>query len=1684
MKGLFTNRLSAMAVGLLFAVAVMANVQKTPTYEILWKQVRSAQEKDLPQTEIDVLSQIAEKAEREKSFGNLLKARLLEMKALYKISPDSLRPAVERMEAAQQESNERITKSVILAVLSKIYAADTEIKDVAKANEYAKEAIKFPYLLAATKVGEFEPLAIDGYNSNVFGDDILSLICHELEQYEALYQYYNTKGNNRAACIAALYLVKNNYHDRKVYDVKKSPYLHALDSILNIYGNLDVAGEVAIERYYGMLECGDVTVEDRIGYIHYAVEKWPSWQRMNELRNEEKKLTAPMFRVRIDGYVTTPGKYTKIEITEARNISSLTVRVSRLNADGDIELNPSSDGDYKLIKTLMEETPSEETTLQYINNLPYQVFSDSALIAPLPIGVYLVEVYTNPNTKVERALYYVTDNYLLTEALPDSTTRFVALSATTGHPIAGAKIRIIGSGNKKEIIECDGNGEALYRSDLRQLKVYLYTDTDKYGPEHRNTGHFSFNDSDGKYERSGVFTDRKIYRPGQTIHMAAILYRNTSWVSVMTEVGRNVKAIMRDADGTIVAEKELTTDEYGACHTDFMLPTKKKSGVFTIHVGGASTWVRVEEYKRPSFKVEFPEINTRYQAGDTLSVWAKAVSYAGIPVQGALVNYKVWRRKAMWWRSGLSASKSEFEQLLVESSGITDGEGRFEVELPLAVPSEDGGRRMFYNFVVEAYVSDISGETHSATHTFPLGTCNTAISSSLENKELKDSLRDVTIRLRNSTGIDVNTATRIKIDDGRWYEGRTMSPIDLPKKLASGSHTLIAIADSDTLVQRFTVFGLDDKIPCVETDDWFYASSNEFSSDNTPITIQVGTSMKDVYLLYSIISGNQVLESGTTILDNSIYNRKLKYKEEYGNGVLITYAWVKDGLCHTHSHKISRPKPQKKLRLKWTTFRDRLFPGQEETWTLSVTDNEGKAADAQLMATMYDASLDAIVQHGWTLNNEVAIPLPSTRWVYPSKRSILLRATLPYSKMKYHTFGFSHFDENVFPTCGKAEMLLMARVAGVHVSEEENIAKRESSKEESIRENLEETAFFYPSLQTNERGEVAIEFTLPESLTSWRVMVLAHTKDMAVGTIEDETTAQKEVMVQPYMPRFLRQCDKATISAKVFNTSNSKVKGIVRTEIIDSSTGEVIVEGEKPFETAVDKSSVVYFDIDCEFDDSLFSPEKPHPLLVCKVVASGISETGKYFSDGEQHYLPILPYKDTEKELRKDEESFVEPKQMLEECLNSISIPQSNNAIDQCSALYATTMSQHIKKNSRSTKIDEMEVENNRIESTIAKLEKLQNADGSWSWWQGMRGNNHITVSIIEMMCRLDHITGSRGENSPYSIMLSKAQNYMDTKIVAIANRIKEEEELGRKWSVPYSDVLSYLYSCSISGHEPKGIFSEAAIFLIELLKEKIKAQSIYDKATTATILNNRGETETAAEYVRSLKEYTTKTDVMGIYYDTRRAEYSWKDYRIPTQVAAIEAIKSITPSDTATINGMLLWLIQEKLTQTWDTPINSVNAVYAFTTSGGNLDNPWLKTTTDKLKSTDGLSIKREIIVPKEGFRVGSRIKVRITITATRDLDFVEVVDGRAACLEPVEQLSGYKDGVYITSKDYTTNYYFDTLSKGKHVVETEYYISRHGEYEMGTCTATCAYAPRFRASAYSDRLVIIDNNEEKDNI
>ena len=1801
------------------------------TYQTLWKQVEEAQKKDLPKTAMVHLQKIEQKAVKEKAYGQLLKSTLQHSCLQAEVAPDSLRPAVDRLEQQERNVSDVPLKAVYDAVLSKIYQENRQLADdwKVKSQEYAAGAMAHPEALAAVKTDTYEPFVIKGKDSELYGHDLLSVIGRELEAWKEIHTYYSKTGNRRAACMTGAEAFDN---------------VAALDSLLQVYGDLPEACELAIKRYQ-LMETGDFTIAQKMDFLRSSIKRWGSWRRANWLRNMEQDLTRSQFVAKILRRVVMPQESQTVALENLRNLESLTMRVYRTSLKGDTKLD--AEEDYKKYKSQLKEVEEQRQTRYFIGHEDYEIYEDSVTLGGLEPGVYLVE-FSSSNIPTSRQFYYVSGVRLLSQAMPNDEMRHVAVDARTGKPLPDAVVQ---------------------KTDRYGNVMFAYTPTDCYCPPVSLYGRYNYYEYQYGAERISLFSDRSIYRPGQTVHVSAIVWKELSATDQIAVADKKVRIELRDANYKVVKEMTVTTDRYGKCATEFILPTGLLNGRFTLCTNGQSLSIQVEEYKRPSFKVEFADYQETYRAGDTIQAQGKALTYAGVPVQGAKVKYTVRRKVAFWWLSysrywenGLLGSTVNNE-VVKEGETETADDGIFRVEMPMLIPKELGRRPMFYHFVVEADVTDLAGETHHGTLSLPLGNKPTALTCDIPEQIRKDQLPPVTFNRRNAAGKEIAGTVKYRVDGGKWKECAANSSVfHLQSSIKSGSHRLEAVCGQDTLDVKFVVFGLDDKKPATQTNDWFYVSHQQFPNDGSPVTLQVGSSAPDLYVFYAIYAGNKVIEKGEVKKNGELINRQFTYKEEYGNGLLLSYAWVKDGECYTHQQTISRPMPDKRLRLTWETFRDRLTPGQQEEWRLKIQNPDGTPAEASLLAVLYDKSLDAIKQHQWRFAPTSFLPMPSTFWQYLQKRNVFWSGIQHNRKMlSVDDMMFSHFDSSVYPyfnyiggirirgarpmmmakasrgaayIAGNDENVmesahLMADVASAkqvaaatdevyekgaaQSAQEENSPMdiRERSDEGGLllegRKNMDETAFCYPMLETDQAGNIVLKFTLPESLTTWRFMGVANSVNMLYGNLEGEVIAQKELMVQPNMPRFLREGDEATVTMRIINMGQRTMKNGTALMRLYDAESEVLSVSE-PFDVEAGKTTSVSFRIPA----SVLKPA----LLTCKVSAIATTAGLDGFSDGEQHYLPVLPDKEyvtktvpyTQHEagvktidLTKlfpagttQQKLTVEytnnPAWLMVQSLPVLGQPREHSAIDQAASYYSNLLAKtllaktpHVKttfeawkreqgteqslqsqleknqelkdlvlnetpwvgaadrENEQKQRLADFFDENgidNRLEMAVEKLRKLQNADGSFSWYPGMPGSTQITVAVEEMLVRLNRMTS---EQRTTKEMQDKAFNYIGKEIVNLVMEMKKQEKKGRKPTFPSFTALRWLYLCAIDGRALPSDVKVANNYLIALLKKDLKRQTIYEKALTAIVLARHGEHQKAKEYVRSLKEYTVFTEEMGRYYDTPRATYSWYDYKIPTEVAAIEAVRQVTPQDVKTVDEMRRWLLQEKRTQAWDTPINSVNAIWAFLSDKSSLttsvepatlaidgtpidlpqataglgyvktvmNNPQGKTFTatktsegtswgavyaqffqkvsEVEASQSGITVKREVLLPNStatansslftlhsSLKIGDRIKVRITIETTRDLDFVQVIDHRAACMEPVRQLSGYHQGAYVSPKDAATHYFYYGLAKGKHVIETEYYIDRAGHYETGTCTVGCAYAPEYRATAPSQTLNI----------
>ncbi|MCI6806182.1 MAG: MG2 domain-containing protein, partial [Prevotella sp.] len=1379
--------------------------------------------------------------------------------------------------------------------------------------------------------------------------------------------------------------------------------------------------------------------------------------------------------------------------------------------------------------------------------------------------------------------------------------------------------------DKEAVYTTDSKGECVLGKGSFNCYVSATKDDDKALLSASIYNNFnSIYRNNGSVTSHTIFTDRGIYRPGQTVHVSLLAYDVTKGVETAVEAGQNVKVSLYDANYNNIGEATVMTNEYGVAATEFTLPEKTLSGLFHIRTASGSESFRVEEYVRPTFEVSIPRPKVNYRQGDTITVKGTAKAYSGAPLGNARVVYNVKRQQSWWWRRTGEGNKP-----LLSDTVTTDMQGNFEIRMPMLMPEDNASDEAkqagrwwicpprFYDIVAEATVTDIAGESHSASLSLPISNRESILTSNLKEMMLRDSVNTVIFTRRNQAGTEIEGIVSVAVDGRKISDVEVGKAFTLPRNLASGVHSLLAICEKDTIKQSFVIFSMDDKRPVISTPDWYYLSSDRFSSEKgKPVYVQFGSSKRDSYAYYALFSGDKVLESGAVKIDSSLVTRQFEYKAEYGDGVCLSLAWVRDGVLYEHSATITKPLADKSLSMKWTTFRNRLQPGQRETWTLSVTDSEGKPADANVMATLYDKSLEAITPFSWHFSDPRHIYVASQSWQtaksFPDnfhgyatfKRRDYTSLAFDVFVRKYLSFGCFFCIEEVSRPLMRSSaklsagvnnmgMVLMAkkemaapmieRHSEVVAEDVAEASEEQIGKDVALREKLGETAFFLSDVRTDADGVATLSFTLPESVTTWRFLAFANDKNMRFGMMKDEVVAQKQLMIQPRMPRFLREGDKCSVPASIANLTEKVLDVKVRLTLLDAETGESVAIYNNKVEVKPGESSAVNFDIDSNGLDGKM------------LVAKWIADAGT-FSDGEQHYLPVL----SAKELMLDTRTFVlqspgekevdiksmlplnaekarlsleytdAPEWLLIQSLPQIADASDDNAISLVASYYANTLASHIAKSNPdiAETVREWTQDYSSLESPLDKneelrhtilaetpwmvdadsetaqrkmlyrlfdasllasrqafalqhLKALQLADGGFSWWKGMESSRYMTVAVTQTLLRLQAMVG---EGNAYDGIITNAFRYLDKEI---AKDVKYMKEAKRKKNEPWlsSFDLDYLYCRAIYNGKMSASVKADIDFMMAYIVKNTRYLDMQSKAGAAIILSRFGNKKAADEYLQSIIEHTVYKEDMGRYFDSYRAAYSWADYRIPTQTSVIEAIKALRPEQRQTISEMQRWLLQSKRTQAWDTPVNAINAIYAFfgpdfalrhgmqaeislgtkilepdtyasalryekvsvpldeysafsplssavapklkidkKSDGESWANVYLQyvvPASDAKDAANGISIRREL--SSKALKVGDKVTVTITITADRDYDFVTVTDHRPACLEPVKQLSEYRNGCYQVMRDSQSQYHFSKMAKGKHVITTEYYVSRAGDFTAGTATVQCAYAPEF---------------------
>ena len=1644
-----------------------------------------------------------------------------------------------------------------------------------------------------------------------------------------------------------------------------------------------------------------------------GIKRFPTYKRIGLLKNIQNSILQKSINISYNSSVK-PNSELKINI-QTTNIATLQLSVYKVNATA-LEYMT-----YKANKNNSKKLYSNVSLLETKIITPKKNENFSQVDTVIKIksntyGIYECIVEEKGNTKAEKQTvggFTVTDLSFIQRGnaqktqlnkAKDKSLEVYVLDRASGKPYKNAVLQIYtqkwnGKGyafNFVNKVTAKSDNSYTLQNDLENNNNVIF--------ERGNDKFFTsqtYNYWYGDYEQNepqtqvSLFTDRSLYRPGQTVYFKGIAFvANKSKQEVAKDQWFDVS--LYNVNGEVVGTKKVVSNNFGSFADNFVLPDKGLNGAYRLEASGNSINIWVEEYKRPTFEVKMEKPKNEVRFGEEVTMKGNVQAYAGYNINNATVKYRIARspHRFCWWIY-------EPEKIIATGTTKSDADGNFEVKFTpvkdknnVPVPYwMDKNIGISYTYTIYADVTDPKGETQKGEQELSVGDQSLFILAQVPDKIEKSQPINLDVVTQTLNGETVNSDVTYSViglqnsddyyeninENTNWKETGTVLSgklntkdklsLDL-KKIPSGMYKIVFKTKDNRgnevkTESKFILYDANDKRPPIKTYTWLLPIKTSVEVGEKA-KINFGTSVKNGYVLYELMNGNQILETKWLEMNDETRSFEIPFLENYGAGVTVQFTFIKDEKLFTQQVNITKKVTIKKLTPTVSVFRDKLKPGEKAEWTITIPEMEKDKKTAEVLAGMYDVSLDALRPHEWNFSPTYYEYLkPVQQW---SARGFELSqdyawiangkdAEVPsYEFDNFNWFGLNigggRYYGNSIRIRGMATMRnegVLSEVAmdkaetkekssvkfaapvvkaddettdSVAVNHTMSKVEVKSEGQPKLRTNFNETAFFYPQLRTDEKGNVKVSFTAPESLTKWHLKMLAHTQDLYFGQNEAFAVTQKELMVQMNLPRFVRRSDKLTLSASVVNLSDQPLNPEVKLEITDPSTNNIIFSKTSPLSSGRGVGGEVI----APQQTQTYTWELPEFNNLDLVVVKITAQTDK-FSDGEQKYLPVLPDKVlvTESQtmtLRAGQkrtfsfDNFIQnfknsdtknftieyagnPAWFAVQALPSVAEPTSENAIDYLTAYYANTLAGYIAnanpqlkatfdkwknadKNALLSNLEKnQELKNMLLEETpwvaeakdeteqkrrigllfdlnqqqyqaetyITKLLKLQQPNGGFAWFEGMPENRYITQEILLNLARLNKMT--KGNLlTVYNSQLTSSLKYLDTEIAKDFFELKKWDKDYQKHQTINNMQLFYLHLRSEYPQFPIADDAKEAVKYYTAQSEKYWHDwTLYGKAMMATVASRNGKTKVAEEILASIRENAMKTDELGMFWAKNTGSWCWYERPIATQTAVMEAFNEIRKSQ-ADIDEMKIWLLKQKQVQRWDTPISTLDAIYALLNYGTDwlsnkgdveiaLGNTKLSTNkveagtaylkesipvetmkpdmgkiTVQSKSTSGISwgsaywqyymdvdkIKsqgKELNVSKSLFvervstsgksmlpinqttlKKGDKVITRLVVTTDRDLEFVALKDLRAACFEPVNQLSGcaWKEGTvyYQTTKDASTQFFFQFLPKGTYVFEYELWANNTGTYSSGMAEIQCQYAPEFTAHSGGEKIVV----------
>lgn len=1540
-------------------------------------------------------------------FASKMKGAIEKVQQEAKKDPDTFKANVAQLEKEWGERTNPVEQSVVHALLGSAYAEMTwtSITDFdeetrhdyeQKRNEHFSHVLDDMEALADAKSSGYKEFMEEGEDAVLFENDMLSVMIafvenearwdnyRLLDAYEKVAQLYRMRGNQNACALMKLKAWSLRRRVEKKYGrISAEQYKDSVYQLLQEVKDEEVGADVALEYASSLSSRDEIFL-----FLQWAKENVAKSRCSKNLQNLEDMLCPEVQFHNYGKTVLLAGKPSTLQF-EYWNCDRFTLTVRHytgeaLNKDGEKTLREN--GAVVEEKEIVFGTDVKNAERK-AKGLPVEGVSEAELT--LPVGRYVLVAKSDWGKSVQEVR--VTSLHVMIQEKDKENVLVYVVDNVTGRPVEGVKVqcrkslpntgeRTDGWESQNAVQEVLTNAEGVAEVKAN-MQIRAVKDERDY-TEYIKPSVWKNYVQENIQKTCRVMTDRGIYRPGQVLKGTVFVY-NQEGVEAKVAAEESVVLKARDSQGKDVALLHLVTNEYGTASFELSLPEDCALGNLALQteVAGQSsnTTVKVEEYKRPNFDVTL-EGKKAGRFGQNLEVEGRAMLLAGVPLQGASVHYVVEcvASPFRWW---LGNDGEEWNQV-AEGELVTGENGEFLIPLFLTDEYRKDDRSLV-RFRVKALVTDMSGETHEGEWGINVSDEEYVLETDVAN--VVDLAKDGTFKVEaynaNREKVGLQGDFQILHADKVVATGRfkTNEKTELPEGLRLGVHYALVASvvdgrgrkvenrkefiaySSDLPATDFSALGFKEKFResgDLSEEDFFVTGSLDFEEGGT-VDLYFSTQETDAYIICNVYGIDGLIESYVAVTDGTMQHIRLQHRKEWGESIFIQMMYVRNGHFFSQSRTLVIAAPEKELKLEWATFRDKLQPGQQEQWRLTVTDRDGKrVSGAEMMAVLYDAALDRICPHDWYFRLYYYHPTPFSTCVHASGKFSWFgldgtrQNATPYVRTFDKLRGFVHdrFVRGFGASAvfmGKSagvDMALRGRIAGLQLNVlEENAVMTMGTEEEAtmdfenaaIRNDFAETAFFLPHLVSDQDGVVDVQFTLPESLTEWRFLGFAHTKDVDYGTIKASAVARKNFMLRPNMPRFVRWGDGVVLSSSIVNQSELAQKGSVRLRLIDSGTGEVVFEEERPFFVEAAQTDVVEFE---------FEVREGWNDLDCEIVAvSGI------VSDGEKNRLPVLSTKQEVVEavpfyVMGVEDGAVEktvnlsalyngqsstatnrdlkveytdnPVWMCIEALRSVQNPVNDNAIDFAVSLCANARLLNLMETfPMLEKYEDKEELRQRMQMAENKLFGLQQADGGWSWFKGMDGNYYITLAVCEMLSEMGTL------NERVEEMLKQGMVFLDKReMESYRNRLRLGQEIISESAIRYLSLVASQPQRPVD-RELQKMHRK----YLSLLEKKRDALTIYGVAKAACLLRQFQREKSADKFVDLLKEYMVEKPGQGRFFASDAAYYSWMDYRIPTQVAAIKAISQRNRKD-ACLTDMVLWLVAQKQVQKWDNPLNAID--------------------------------------------------------------------------------------------------------------------------------------------------------------